>query len=244
MAQTWRSLLFAHWPVAPRVLRPLLPAGLTLESFASQAWVGITPFVLTGLRLRATPALPGVSRFLEINVRTYVTAGGKPGVFFFSLDAGSALAVTAARALYSLPYFRARMTVRAAARGGVTYTSRRTHRGAPPAEFAAEYRPTGEIAMARAGSLEHWLTERYCLYAVDGGGGLHRAEIHHPPWPLQPAEAEIRRNTMTDGAGFALPDVAPLLHFARKLDVQVWPPERVRASRTGRVPARSGTALA
>jgi uncharacterized protein YqjF (DUF2071 family) len=243
MAQTWRNLLFAHWPLSPRVLRPLIPAGLTLESFESQAWVGITPFVITGLRPRAMPALPGVSQFPEINVRTYVTAGGKPGVFFFSLDAGSALAVAAARALYSLPYFRARITVRAAARGGITYSSRRTHRGAPRAEFSAEYRPTGDAALARAGTLDHWLTERYCLYAVDGRGGLHRAEIHHPPWPLQPAEAEIRRNTMTEGPGFELPDVAPLLHFARRLDVQVWPPERVRASSTRRVPARSGTAL-
>lgn len=230
MAQTWRNLLFAHWPVPERAVRPLIPAGLSLQTFDGQAWVSVTPFVITGLRPRAAPAIPGVSQFPEINVRTYVTAGGKPGVFFFSLDAGSALAVTGARALYSLPYFRARFTVRAGARGSIVYSSRRIHRGAPRAEFFAEYRPTGEAAPAGAGTLAGWLTERYCLYAVDRRGGLHRAEIHHPPWPLQPADAEIRRNTMTEGLGFELPDVAPLLHFAGRLDVHVWPPESIAST--------------
>jgi len=246
MAQTWSNLLFAHWPVPPRALRPLIPAGLILQIFDGEAWLGITPFVLIGLRARGMPAMPGVSQFPEINVRTYVTAGGKPGVFFFSLDAGSALAVIGARAAYSLPYFRARFTVRAGAAGSIVYSSRRVHRGAPRAEFSAEYRPTGEAAAATAGTLAHWLTERYCLYAVDRRGGLHRAEIHHPPWPLQPAEAQITRNTMTAGLGFDLPDVQPLLHFARRLDVHVWPPRSVGSTR--RPPsmptARAGTAIA
>jgi uncharacterized protein YqjF (DUF2071 family) len=243
MAQTWRNLLFAHWPVPPRALRPLIPAGLTLQMLDGQAWLGITPFVLTGLRPRAMPALPGVSEFPEINVRTYVTAGGKPGVFFLSLDAGSALAVTGARAAYSLPYFRARFTVRAGARGSIVYSSRRVHRGAARAEFSAEYRPTGAVAAAAAGTLAHWLTERYCLYAVDRRGGLHRAEIHHPPWPLQRAEAEITRNTMTAGLGFEVPDVEPLLHFARRLDVHVWPPESIGSPRRRRsmLTARTGS---
>jgi uncharacterized protein len=246
MAQTWCNLLFAHWAVAPRVLRPLIPAGLTLQTYDGQAWLGITPFVLTGLRPRALPALPGVSQFPEINVRTYVTTGGKPGVFFFSLDAGSALAVMGARAAYSLPYFRARFEVRAGARGSIVYSSRRVHRGAPRAEFCAQYRPAGAAAAAAAGTLDHWLTERYCLYAVDRRGGLHRAEIHHPPWPLQPAEADITRNTMTAGLGFDVPDADPVLHFARRLDVHVWPPESVGAPprRRSMPPARTGTVIA
>ena len=227
MFQSWRDLLFAHWPVPAPSLRRLIPAGLTLQEFEGQAWVGITPFVLAGLRPRAMPAIPGLSRFPEINVRTYVTAGAKPGVFFFSLDAGSTLAVIAARALYSLPYFRARFTVRAD-RGRIVYSSRRTGRGAPPAEFVAAYHPTAEANVARPGTLTHWLTERYCLYAVDGRGGLHRAEIDHPPWPLQPAEAVIQRNTMTAALGLELPDVAPLVHFAARVDVHVWLPESVR----------------
>lgn len=227
MHQTWRDLLFAHWPVPDRALRLLVPAGVTLQTFEGRAWVGITSFVLTGLRPRALPAIPGLSRFPEINVRTYVTVRDEgPGVFFFSLDAGSTLAVLAARAFYSLPYFRARFAVRAE-RGSIVYASRRTARRAPPAEFRAVYRPTGAAEPARPGTLAHWLTERYRLYAVDRRGGLRRAEIDHAPWPLQPAEADIQRNTLTGGLGFELPEVAPLAHFAARLDVRVGAPEAV-----------------
>lgn len=230
MAQTWRRLLFAHWPVAERTIRPLVPDALTLETFDGSAWIGVTPFLLTDLRLRALPAIPGLSGFPEINVRTYVTAGGKPGVFFFSLDAAHRAAVIAARLLYSLPYHHARITVGGGRDDEIMYSSRRTARRTPTAEFEALYRPTGPAALADPRTLTAWLTERYCLYAVDRHRRLHRAEIHHPPWPLQPATAEIRRNTMTTPLGLALPDVAPLLHFAERLDVQIWLPERVRHS--------------
>jgi uncharacterized protein YqjF (DUF2071 family) len=225
MAQTWRTLLFAHWPLPPHVLRPLIPSGLSLQTFQRNAWVGITAFRVTGLRPRAVPALPVVSQFPEINVRTYVTAGGKPGVFFFSLDAGSLLAVTAARALYSLPYFHATFSV-SRRRGHIVYSSRR-HQGNAPAEFRAKYWPIGNVMRATPETLDAWLTERYCLYAVNRRGGLRRAEIHHPPWPLQPAEADIQRNTMTQGLGFRLPDLPPLLHFSERLDVHVWGPESI-----------------
>jgi uncharacterized protein len=231
MVQTWRDLLFAHWPLAADTLRGLLPPGLALDTFEGQAWLAVTPFVVTGLKPRGLPALPGVSEFPEVNVRTYVTAGGKPGVFFFSLDAASALAVLGARVTYSLPYFRARMSVNV--RGGsVAYATRRTHRGAPAAELHAEYRPTGPVAYSTPGSLAAWLTERYCLYAVDRRGGLHRAEIDHPRWPLQPAEADIRLNTMTTWLGVELPDVAPLLHFSARLDVRIWLTESLGLARS------------
>jgi uncharacterized protein YqjF (DUF2071 family) len=231
MAQTWTNLLFAHWPVSPSVLRPLIPRGLTLETVQGSAWVGITPFVLTRLRPRGLPPIPGLSEFPEINVRTYVTAGGKPGVFFFSLDAAHRPAVIAARALYSLPYHRARMTV--CVNGDtVEYASTRAVRGMPPAEFRATYRPAPNAAMPCPDALTTWLTERYCLYALDRRSRLHRAEIHHVPWPLGPATAEIRLNTMTTPLGVDLPDEAPLLHFAACLDVYVWPPERVARADT------------
>jgi uncharacterized protein YqjF (DUF2071 family) len=223
MAQTWRDLLFAHWPVSAGTLAALIPRGLSLDTFDGQAWLAVTPFLLTGLRARGLPAVPGLSRFPEVNVRTYVSVADKPGVFFFSLDAGRALAVAAARAMYSLPYFRARMHVKAGPHG-VVYVSRRTHRGAPAAEFRAEYRPTAAVTFSRPGTLPAWLTERYCLYAVDRRGGLHRAEIDHARWPLQPAEADIQLNTMTTGLGLALPE-RPLLHFAARLDVHVWAPQ-------------------
>jgi uncharacterized protein YqjF (DUF2071 family) len=225
MAQTWRDLLFAHWPVAPEAMRGHIPAGLTLQTFDGWAWLGVTPFVLTGLRGRGLPPVPGLSTFPELNVRTYVTAGDKPGVWFFSLDAGSTPAVWGARLLYSLPYFRAAMRARRAGEG-MEYTSQRTHPGAYPAAFAAAYRPVGPPAAGRPGTLDAWLTERYCLYAADRRGRLWRAEIHHAPWPLQRAEAEIRLDTMTAALEIRRRAPSPLLHFAARLDVHIWLPTR------------------
>jgi uncharacterized protein YqjF (DUF2071 family) len=224
MAQTWNDLLFAHWPLPPEAVAPRLPATLALDTFDGQAWIAVTPFTLTALRLRGIPFVPGVADFFEINVRTYVRRDGKPGVFFFSLDAGSALAVAAARRLYALPYHHADFAV---TREGerIRYACRR--RGATPAIFEAEYEPAGEPAPGGADAREAWLTERYCLYAVDATHAVYRAEIHHAPWPLQRARAEIRTNTMAAASGFSLPDRAPLVHFARRLDVLVWRPELV-----------------
>lgn len=222
MRQTWSDLLFAHWPVSPEVVRPHLPAGLAIDTFNDQAWLGVVPFRMSGIRPRALPETPLLSRTDGINLRTYAVAEGKPGVFFFSLDAGSPLAVILARRFFHLPYFHARFTIRY---DGTTveYASQRTHQGAPPGEFAAVYRPTGPIFEAAPGSLERWLTERYCLYATDWSGRLYRGDIHHRVWPLQPATAEIRHNTLAQGFGLSLPDAQPLLHFAARLDVLVWP---------------------
>lgn len=222
LAMRWHDLLFAHWPVPPRAVRPLVPAGLELDAFDGSAWIGVVPFRMTGVRLRRLPAFAGAA-FPELNVRTYVTAGGRPGVWFFSLDASSRAAVRAARLWFGLPYFDARIRVRSAG-DAVRYHSTRTHRGAPPAGFEASYRPTGPPRASAPGSLEHWLTERYCLYALRRGR-LLRGEIHHAPWPLQPAEAEIRSNTMARAAGIDLPESRPLLHYAGRLDVVAWAPE-------------------
>jgi uncharacterized protein YqjF (DUF2071 family) len=227
MAQRWNNLLFAHWPAQLDIVRALVPSPLTLDLYAGTAWVSVTPFYLSHMRPRGIPALPWVSEFPELNVRTYVTVGGRPGVYFFSLDAGSGLAVAGARALYHLPYFRASMSIRETPDGGFRYQSTRTHPGAPPAELDARYRPTGAAESSEAGTLDHWLTERYCLYALDGAGNVYRAEIHHRPWPLQPAEATFERNTMALAAGITLPSQPPRLSFARRLDVVVWLPERV-----------------
>ena len=218
MGQTWDDLLFAHWRVDPEVLRPRLPTALELDTWEGSAWVGITPFVVTGLRARGTPALPFVSTFRELNVRTYATAGGKPGIWFLSLDASSAAAVEAARRTYKLPYFRARIT--AESRGGsIAYSCARSE-GLRPHVWEGRYRPAGEPREEKDG-LEHFLTERYCLYTHDRGR-LLRADIHHAPWPLQPAEAEIDLNTMPPD-WLELPEEAPLLHFSRRQDVVIWP---------------------
>jgi hypothetical protein len=220
MQQTWNDLLFAHWPVAPDVLRPLVPAMLPLHTIDGQCWVAVTPFRMSGVRPRGLPPIPGMADFPELNVRTYVTLGGKPGVFFFSLDAGSRMAVWAARATYRLRYFFARMKVHEE-HGWTDYHSSR----AGGAELQAKYRPTKPVALRQPGTLEHWLTERYCLYTVSRNS-LYRAEIHHEPWPLQDAEAEISRNRMAAAAGIKLPQTPPLLHFCKQLPVLVWPLKR------------------
>lgn len=226
MAQVWHDLLFAHWPVSPESLRARVPAELELDTFDGSAWIGIVPFRMSGVRLRGLPAVPGTSAFPELNVRTYVRVGDRPGVWFFSLDAANALAVAVARAWFDLPYFRARMSC--AARGEeIDYASERTHRGAPAAAWRGTYAPTGPVELAARGTLEHWLTERYCLYARSPAGRIRRGEIHHEPWPLQPARARIAVDTMATAHGIALPDRAPHLLFARRLDVRIWAPRRV-----------------
>jgi uncharacterized protein len=224
MTQTWTELLFAHWPVSPALLRPFVPPGLELDIYVGEAWVGVIPFCIPRLAPRGAPRRIGLA-FPELNVRTYVTAGGKPGIWFFSLDAASVLAVIGARAAYHLPYFWARMRMREDA-GAIDYTSRRRHPGAPEAEFAGRYRPTGPVFVSTPGSLDYWLTARYCLYAADRAGRPFRGEINHPPWPLQPANALIAANTMAAAHGIELSG-PPLLHFSRRVDMVAWWPERV-----------------
>ena len=193
MGQTWLNLLFAHWRVAPDMLRPYVPERLELEEHDGSAWIGLTPFTVSGLRLRGVPPLPLVSQFRELNCRTYVRgADGRSGIWFFSLDASSRAAVATARRVYELPYRHAR------------------------------FEGAGESRAPEPGSLEHFLTERYCLYAGDGG---LRAEIHHAPWPLQAAEAEVEH------WGVAPVEVEfegePLCHYSARQDVVIWAPRRV-----------------
>ena len=223
MAQTWHDLLFAHWPIAAEALRPLVPRELPLDTFDGRSWIAIAPFHMSGIRARGVPALPGLSRFPELNVRTYVSLDGKPGVFFFSLDAASAIAVWAARAFYRLPYFHARMSVKAES-DHIEYVSKRSR---DTAEFRSTYQPNAPVQMRPRGSLEHWLTERYCLYTV-AERRVYRAESHHLPWPLQNAAAKFAANTMGSAAGVSLPQVPPLLHFSKRLDVLIWPLHRIR----------------
>ena len=233
MRQKWHDLLFMHWRIPPQTLRPLIPRSLELDSFEGSAWLGIVPFRMTGVRLRGTPNIPGLSAFPELNVRTYVSAGGKPGVWFFSLDAASAIAVAAARAWFHLPYFRARMSLEAHG-DEIRYQSHRTRqrmprckqRHAPPADLRVSYEPAGKIFRAQPGTLEYFLAERYCLYAA-AGEKIYRGEIHHAPWPLQPATADVALNTMAASHGLELPPAPPQLHFARHQDVWLWPPERL-----------------
>lgn len=226
MTQVWRKLLFAHWPLPPEVVRPHLPSGLPLDTFSGRAWVGVVPFLMEGVRFRGAPGVPTAQRFPELNVRTYVTLDNKPGVYFFSLDAGNILAVWAARLGYHLPYFHADMLVWRE-QEWITYCSHRVHRGARVGDLLARYRPTGPVAEAPLGSLDAWLSDRYALYTVDRRGRPLRAEIDHATWPLQPAEVEIFRDTLSTADGLALSGPPALLGFARRVDMHAWLPERV-----------------
>jgi uncharacterized protein YqjF (DUF2071 family) len=222
MTQSWHDLLFAHWPIDRAVLASRVPPDFAIDLFDGTAWIGVVPFEMRNVGPRGVPPLPWLSAFPELNVRTYVTAGGKPGVYFFSLDAGNALAVHTARLWLNLPYFSAAMSVARDGNGVVSYRSRR--KGDRAAELVASYRPDGPAYAPRPGMLDYFLTERYCLYARDRRNRPYRLEIHHPPWPLQPARADLPHNSMAAAAGIMLPDVAPLLHFVSRQDMVAWPP--------------------
>lgn len=221
MRQVWSDLLFAHWPAPVSQLEALLPAGLTLDTWEGEAWVGVVPFRMPYLSIRGLPDVPPFMRLLEINVRTYVRVGDKPGVYFFSLDADNPIAVEVARRWYSLPYLNARFNCDFA-QDHVRYEVMRVDQRAAPGAFSAIYRPTGDAEQAAPDSLADWLTARYALYTSNRRGRILRGDITHQPWKLAPAEAEIEVNTLAQSHGITLADTAPLLHFATRLDVLAW----------------------
>jgi uncharacterized protein YqjF (DUF2071 family) len=227
MRQTWLDLLFAHWPVPYEQLRPLIPRELKLDTYDGYAWVGVVPFRMDGIRPRGLPGIPYANAFAELNVRTYVTAGDKPGVYFFSLDAASRMAVEAARLLFFLPYYHAMMNI---VQTGETYkyVSHRKDKRGMEVSFEGSYGPVSTPFFSIAGSLEHWLTERYCLYSVNGKHSVFRGDIHHLSWSLQVAEADIQVNTMAVGQGIQCVKSEPVLHFAKCLDVLIWPLVKVK----------------
>lgn len=227
MAQRWNDLLFAHWPIPADAIARLLPAGLEVDTFDNYAWAGVVPFWMDHVRTRAigvhSLSIPGTASFCELNLRTYVRsrATGLRGVFFFSLDAASALAVLGARTIFHLPYFLAGMQRRNQPGGTIHYRSKRllTSRSV---RFEATYRSLAHTPMpGAAGTLEHFLTERYCLFTPHAGRILV-GHIHHLPWPLEPAEAEITINQLPAAHGITLPNRPPVLHFARQLEVFLW----------------------
>ncbi len=226
MRMNWHELLFMHWKVPVEPLRRLVPRELDVDTYGEQAWIGVVPFRMSGVAPRLLPNLPGVSAFPELNVRTYVThEGGKPGVWFFSLDATSWLAVRMARKFFHLPYMDAEINLTHQDQA-ITYVSRRTHRGQRHSTLDITYEPDEDEFYSEPGSLEHWLTARYCLYCRKGKR-IYRGEILHPPWKLQNAKCEIRSNTMVDWLGLKLPDEPPLLHYSQRTEVVAWSNDRV-----------------
>ena len=223
MTQRWNDLLFAHWPLPAAELAPLLPEGLTIDTFDGSAWVGVVPFWMDQVRFRVLPPLPGANKFPELNLRTYVVDRhtNQPGVYFFSLDAANPFAVGAARMFFHLPYYWARMKIDRGGEGrDLHYSSERLL--SRPAHFRARYRSLGQPCVK--GGLESFLTERYALF-TERRGELVRVNIHHLPWPLELAEAEFEANDLPEAHGIRLPDTKPLLQYSRELVVYIWAAE-------------------
>lgn len=217
----WTELVFLHWPVDPRAIQRLLPPGLEVDTHGGDAWLGIVPFRMRRTRFRFLPPLPTAHEFPELNVRTYVRCGDRAGVWFFSLDAASRLTVEGARATFGLPYFTADMAIEQKGEL-VAYTSKRTDRRGPPARFAAGYCAGGRSRATVPGSLEHFLVERYCLFAATTRGGLRIGEIAHEPWQLQPASVQLGVCDMTRLLDLELPDHAPFALCAEPITVAAW----------------------
>lgn len=189
MYQSWRELLFLHWDFPIEYIQATLPNGLYVDSFDGLAWVGIVPFRMRDIRPWWLPSIPGVSRFLELNLRTYVHDGnGKAGVWFYSLDANQALAIWAARRFFHLNYQPARMeSHRDPATGWIDYSSQRP---GTPDELACRfrYRPTGPTRSAETGSFEFFLVERYVLFSQSSRGKLYSGQVYHPPYQIGDVE--------------------------------------------------------
>jgi uncharacterized protein len=237
MRQSWRALLFLHWAIPPELIRPLIPDGLELDVFEGMAYVGLVPFTMTGVRPIGLPAVAGLSSFHETNVRTYVHVEGRdPGVWFFSLDAANPVAVRLARRLFHLPYHHARMFLerehlgRFAEQAPILYTGVRRWPPPLPASYLIRAQVTGPVQPAEPGSLEYFLAERHLLY-TRFHDRLYQGQVHHTPYPLQPAMVLVLHETLLAAAGLDRPAASPLAHFAAGVDVEVYALRRLQQTR-------------
>lgn len=226
--QSWLDLTFLHWRIPVAALRPLLPAALEIDTHQGDAFIGVVPFTMTGVRPLWAPPVPGISNFHETNVRTYVHLEGRdPGVWFFSLDAASRVAVTIARTFWHLPYHHARMALDKGPDGILRYASERRSPPPLPGVCNVTCRPLSEPSPAAPGTLEHFLAERYVLYADAGDGALRRGRVHHVPYPLQTAEVLSWEESLLAAAAIERPAGEPLAHFASGVAVEIFALERV-----------------
>ena len=238
ITQRWNDLLFAHWPIPVVLVEALLPEWLEADTCQGSAWLGAVPFWLDRIKIRGIPALPGLRSFPDLNLRTYVRdrLTGTPGIYCFSFDSSNLLAVALARAAFHLPYQLAEMRFeRRSEREFAFYSRRRFSR--PAVIFKARYRslgPTRKTVEIRPGSLEYFFSERNCIFSTNRAGQAIRANLHHIPWPLEEADAEIERNDLADAVGIALPRMEPVLHYSRRLAVYIWPAELVHPALAGR----------
>lgn len=240
LSQSWNDLLFIHYAFDPLILRQLVPDALTLDLYDGAAWITVSPLCTSHMRPSGIPPLPGLSFFPQVNLRTYVTLGGKPGLFYLSVDAANLSAVWFARMFFRMQYWHSAIQIsgatihaRRSEESSIHFRSSRLHgptssKGSP--KFDVVYSPEGEPHWARAGSLDEFLTERYCAYSWNRGK-VYRIEVHHQPWPLQRARVEIRTNSLADRFGLMLPAEPDLCHFSRSLKMLAWAPENIRPSR-------------
>ncbi len=228
MRQAWMDLLFAHWPIPSKFLRPFVPFELELEEFDGTSWIGVVPFRMEGVRFRHFH-LPWISAFPELNVRLYVRFRDKPGVYFLSLDGSNSLAAFGAWWSYHLPYYWSKVTHKTFPTGDNSpsfQVEAICGRAKPQLIFKALYEPVGDLFFANPGTLEHFLTERYCLFTKQRKGSLMRVDVHHPPWPLQQAKAKIEAQDMVRPFGLLLPDQKPHLLFSPGVQTLCWPMRR------------------
>ncbi len=223
MHQAWEDPLFLHWPIDPALLRPLIPPRLSIDTFEGRAWIGVTPFFLSGLRAVSLPPLPGFSSFYELNVRTYVHYEGVAGLWFLSLYASKLLPVLGARLVFSLPYREAEMGARHSAQRFHYYLRRQHDR---PADFEAHWEVGEALPDPPVDSLEFFLVERYCLYTAERGK-LWRCRVYHVPWLLRSAELLFCRSNLIGLEGLPEPAAAPLAWSGGDQEVEVWPLEEV-----------------
>lgn len=240
LTQRWNDLLFAHWPIPAAAIAGRLPEGLVVDTIEGSAWISIVPFWMDAVKFTDFPFLPRMSSYPELHMRTYVRERytNARGIFFFSLEAARVAAVVLERLIHQLPYHWARIRLEHREDRECRYQSERLLTK-QPVRFKARYRglgPTRRLASRPQGTLEHFLTERYCLFTANSHGRLLRGEIHHAPWPLEEAEAEIELNDLPAVNGISLPDTKPLLHYSRELVVYMWQTELVQRPSLVRLP--------
>lgn len=237
LSQSWNDVLFAHFAMDPPALRRLVPDALTLDLYDGAAWLTISASCTSHMRPSGIPPLPGISFFPQLNLCTCVTMQGKPGLFYFSVDAANLSAVWFARVFFRMQYWHAAIQISGATIQGrkpqkrsIHFRSSRLHGPAAAngvAQFDVIYSPEGEPERARPGSLDEFLTERYCIYSWNRRK-YYRTEVHRQPWPLQRTSIEIRANSIAAPFGLALPIKPDLCHFSRSLKMLVWAPEAIR----------------
>ncbi len=217
--QNWRELLFLHWRVPTEAMRAVVPAPLSLDLWDGAAWIGLVPFLMRDVRPSWWPSAFAFN-FLECNLRTYVHVDGVPGVYFFSLEASSFLAVKAARIGWGLPYHHAEMAHRRDGQSAHFETTRR----ADGTRFAVDYDVGEPLGPSAPGTLEHFFLERYLLYS-EKGGRLVRGQVHHPPYPAHAATVRSWEDGLVPAIGLpALEGEPELVHFAPGVDVEVFDP--------------------